>query len=69
MKVDLDKIKKLPPDIRDKFYKIYLLNEKKKKESKMRSDFLSFVKHIWPDFIEGHHHKIIAQKFTALASG
>ena len=69
MKVDLNKIKKLPPDVRDKFYKIYLLNEKKKKESKMRSDFLSFVKHIWPDFVEGRHHKIIAQKFNDLASG
>ncbi|OUW06526.1 MAG: hypothetical protein CBD16_00100 [Betaproteobacteria bacterium TMED156] len=69
MKVDLDKIKKLPPDIRDKFYKIYLLNEKKKKESKMRDDFLSFVKHVWPDFVEGYHHKIIAQKFNDLASG
>ena len=33
MKVDLNKIKKLPPYIRDKFYKIYLLNEKKKKDN------------------------------------
>jgi predicted phage terminase large subunit-like protein len=69
MQIDLDKIKKLPPDVRKDFMKMYLkLGEEKKKE-KAQTDFLSFVKQIWPEFIEGEHHKIIAEKFNKLASG
>ena len=41
----------------------------KKKQSTIQTDFLSFVKHVWPDFIEGKHHKRIADKFNKLASG
>ena len=33
------------------------------------NDFLAFVKTIWPEFIEGAHHKTIADKFNKLASG
>ena len=33
-----------------------------------RSSFLTFVKKVWPDFIAGSHHKIIAKKFEAIAS-
>jgi len=32
-------------------------------------NFLSFVKYIWPEFIEGSHHKIINKKFNDLANG
>ena len=69
MEIDLEKIKKLPADVRKDFMRMYLQLEEKKKENKIRSDFLSFVKHIWPDFIEGYHHKIIAQKFNDMANG
>ena len=69
MEIDLEKIKKLPADVRKDFMRMYLQLEEKKKEDKIRSDFLSFVKHIWPDFIEGYHHKIIAQKFNDMANG
>ena len=41
----------------------------KKKGIKVKSDFLSFVKHVWPEFIEGSHHKKIANKFNDLAEG
>ena len=41
----------------------------KKKGSQVKSDFLSFVKHVWPEFIEGSHHKIIADKFNKIAEG
>ena len=69
MQIDLDKIKKLPPDVRKDFMKMYLkLGEEKKKELAQK-DFLSFVKQIWPEFIEGEHHKTIADKFNKLASG
>ena len=30
---------------------------------------MTFVKHVWPEFIEGYHHKIIAEKFNKLRTG
>ena len=69
MQVNLEKIKKLPPDVRKDFFKMYLKYTEKKKESLIRKDFLSFVKYIWPDFIQGSHHKVVAQKFNDIADG
>ena len=66
MQINLEKIKKLPPDKRKDLYRLYLKYGEKKKVSKIQSDFLSFVKHIWPDFIQGYHHKIVANKFNDL---
>ena len=36
---------------------------------KIAKNFLSFVKYVWPEFIEGSHHKIIGEKFNDLAEG
>jgi predicted phage terminase large subunit-like protein len=33
------------------------------------NNFLSFVKYVWPEFIEGSHHKIINKKFNDIATG
>jgi hypothetical protein len=30
---------------------------------------MAFVKHVWPQFIEGNHHGKIAEKFNLLAEG
>lgn len=34
-----------------------------------RKKFLPYVRHMWPDFIAGRHHEIIAEKFEAVAEG
>ena len=69
MKIDLEKIKRLPPDVRKEFMKTYLQHAEKKKEAGIRDDFMKFVKHVWPDFVEGSHHKIVAEKFNQIAEG
>jgi len=69
MKIDLEKIKKLPPDVRKNFYQTFLYYKTKKKEEAVYNDFLSFVKHVWPDFIQGEHHMKVAKKFNELAQG
>jgi predicted phage terminase large subunit-like protein len=69
MEIDLEKIKKLPSDVQKEFMTTFLKYTEKKKESKIHSDFMSFVKHMWPDFIEGNHHKIVAEKFNQIAEG
>ena len=45
------------------------LIEKKFKQEKIKNDFMAFVKEMWPEFIEGRHHKEIAKKFNAIANG
>ena len=62
-------INKLPPDKRDEFIQYGLLLDKKKNQEKVNNDFLSFVKSVWPDFIQGGHHKKISEQFNRLAEG
>ena len=50
-------IDKLPSDVRKEFMKYAIKLDQKKTQSKVKSDFLTFVKHVWPEFIEGDHHK------------
>jgi hypothetical protein len=67
--MDEDKLNRLPPDVKKQFLKLALKLSEKKTKSKVHEDFLSFVKHVWPEFIEGAHHKKIAEKFNLLANG
>ena len=48
-----------------------LINELEDSESKekARDSFIGFVKHAWPAFIEGRHHKIMADAFDRVARG
>ena len=62
-------LEKLPPDAKKEFMKYAIKLAEKKKGSQIHSDFLSFVKHVWPEFVEGQHHKVIAEKFNKLAIG
>ena len=62
-------IDKLPPDAKKQFLKYAIKLSEKKKQGQVNNDFLSFVKHVWPEFIEGKHHKKIADKFNRLAKG
>jgi hypothetical protein len=63
LKKDLEN---LPPDTRRQLKRYMVQLDQKQKYSKIRKDFLTFVKHMWPDFIEGYHHKIVAEKFNQL---
>jgi len=62
-------IGKLPADVRKTFKQLRVLHAEKKIQNKARTDFLSFVKCVWPDFIEGSHHRHVAEKFNLLAQG
>ena len=62
MNVDKVDINKLPSDVRKTFKQMQLLLTEKKIQSKAKSDFLSFVKCVWPEFVEGSHHRHIAEK-------
>ena len=61
-------ISKLPADIRKEYLQYKVMHAEKKIQGKAKNDFMSFVKCVWPDFIEGAHHRVIAQKFNDLAN-
>ena len=62
-------ISQLPSDVRKQFKQLQVMHAEKKIQNKAKSDFLSFVKCVWPEFIEGAHHRHIAKKFNRLANG
>ena len=62
-------ISKLPADVRKTFLQLKVLHAEKKIQNRAKDDFLSFVKCVWPEFIEGSHHRHIAEKFNKLARG
>ena len=62
-------IDKLPPDAQKEFLKLAMKLDEKTKQEKVHNDFLTFVKHVWPEFIEGKHHKKISEKFNDIANG
>ncbi len=62
-------ISKLPADVRKQFKQLQVMHAERKIQNKARSDFLSFVKCVWPEFVEGAHHRHIAKKFNDLATG
>ena len=66
--IDID-INKLPVEARKEFLRYKIKLEEKRKESAIKNDFMAFVKYVWPDFIEGSHHKIMADKFNKVATG
>jgi len=58
--IDKDKLKnfdKLPADVRRQFSLLANQYGEKKKTAGIQNNFMDFVKHVWPDFIEGKHHK------------
>ena len=62
-------ISRLPADVRKTYKRYQVMHAEKKIQNRAKDDFLSFVKCVWPDFIEGSHHRHVAKKFNKLATG
>ena len=57
------------PAVVEKKLKLELRLALLEKNEDCQKDFLKFVKAMWPEFIAGRHHKIIAEKLERVASG
>ena len=53
----------------DKELKLRLRLAQIEKNERCQNNFLEFVKVVWPQFITGRHHRIIAEKLERVASG
>jgi hypothetical protein len=56
-------------EIPTELLKYELRNLQLKVSEESRSSFLTFVKKVWPEFVAGSHHKIIAKKFEDISRG
>ena len=63
------RIQGLPVDSQKEILDILDSLDTAKKREKSRGSFLDFVKHMWPAFIEGRHHQIMAEAFKRIADG
>ena len=66
----------MPNDLRhipvDSMREILLLQERLEnldKQGEVQESFIDYIRYIWPEFIEGDHHKIFAKKLTEIAKG
>jgi predicted phage terminase large subunit-like protein len=57
------------PEVTERRLKLELRLAQLGQLEKCRNDFLFYVKKVWPEFIQGPHHKIIAKKFEEIAKG
>ena len=46
-----------------------LITERLKFLESCENKFIPFVKHVWPEFIDGAHHRKIAEMFEKIATG
>jgi len=71
MNIDLitEKISKLPINEQEAFFESLAEYESSLKREKAQVDFTKFVKEMWPGFIDGRHHKVMANKFQEIAEG
>ena len=71
MNIDLitEKISKLPINEQEAFFESLAEYESSLKREKAQVDFNKFVKEMWPGFIDGRHHKVMANKFQEIAEG
>ena len=49
--------------------KLILKNAVEETREKQQGDFMQFVKQVWPEFIEGKHPKMYAEKLSSIANG
>lgn len=63
------KINSLPPDKKQEILDLLVELEEAKAKEQSRDEFLPFVHRMWPSFIGGRHHAIMADAFERVANG
>ena len=62
-----NKIKNWPSEDADAYLRCAVAFKTLDKKEEISNNFLAFVKHMWPGFVEGKHHTEIAEKFNKIA--
>ena len=64
-----EQLKKLPAEEQNSFLALFEELEVVRSREQSRVSFIDFVKGMWPAFIDGEHHKIMADAFERIARG
>ena len=59
---DLEKLAELYPDAAKELLSYTQALDSKLLQKEGSDDFITYIKHMWPDFVQGEHHKIFAKK-------
>ena len=65
----MSKISQLPIEQRQEIIGLLEELEEAKAKESSRTDFITFVKRMWPSFIAGRHHSIMSDAFERVANG
>ena len=65
----LSNISTFPPNKRKEILELLHEYEDAKTREKCKDEYLPFVKEMWPAFISGNHHKIMADAFQDVVDG
>jgi len=60
---------RLPPAAQQKVGELIAEARRLKTQQNVKNDFMSFVNYVWPSFIHGRHHQIMANAFERVARG
>jgi predicted phage terminase large subunit-like protein len=67
--IDLERLAEQYPDATKELLKLTEALNAKQLQRNGAESFLTYVKHMWPDFVEGRHHQIFAEKLERVARG
>ena len=65
----MKQVRNLPAEDRREVMGILADLVETKKQELARGSFLGFVQHVWPAFIQGRHHKVVAEAFERVIKG
>ena len=57
------------PDNERQYLLAALKLKQREKQALVQNDFLEFIKYMWPEFIQGYHHRVVADKFNQISTG
>jgi len=62
-------IQNMPPEMAEEMWEMFEVYKESLNVEKASDDFMLFVSEMWPGFIHGRHHELMAEKFEEIASG
>ena len=65
----IEAIMKMPDDMAFEMMNMFEVYKQSQNIEQAQGDFMMFVKEMWPGFIHGRHHKVMARKFEEIAEG
>ena len=67
--IDLEHLANRYPDATKDLLELTEALKLKELQREGKEKFLTYIKHMWPDFVEGRHHQIFAEKLELVAQG